>query len=125
MRLPYRMPFAAMLMAMSIAGCSNADNPEPTAALPSATVQNLCGAAENIKQHLASADVQTIDIVGQCTSLTIRTTLNDDASEAATKLCEKAAEIAYTGDVNAVTVLGATGRELAIGISGMKCLASQ
>ena len=54
----------------------------------------------------------------------ITTTRGDDASADALRLCESAAEVAYTGDVNAVTVLAASRAELAIGISGAKCMAS-
>ena len=70
-------------------------------------------------------EVDKVVVEGQCTSAVVRTTLGDQASETARQLCDTAAEVAYVGDINAVTVLGSSGRELAIGIAGMKCLSSQ
>ncbi len=61
-------------------------------------------------------------VVGQCTSVVVATTLADTDDAAAQRLCESAAEVAYTGDVNSVSVLAGSGVELAIGIPGAKCL---
>jgi hypothetical protein len=122
-----RMPFAAALFAVSLlAGCSGGPDRTDGAETPSSvSAQNDCGAAaEKIRQHLKTSEVDKVVVEGQCTSAVVKTTLGDEASEAARQLCEAAAEVAYVGDINAVTVLGRTGRELAIGITGMKCLAS-
>ncbi len=120
-----RLSFAASLIAISLlTGCSAAESPQKTDPAP-ATTEDACGpAAGTIKQHLSKPEVNEVVVIGQCTSAVIRTALADDAGEIARQLCETAAEVAYTGDVNAVTVVGKTGRELAIGISGMKCMVS-
>jgi hypothetical protein len=120
-----RLPFAVSLITIGLlAGCTEAGNPHETVA-PSASAQEACGpAAVTIKQHLSTPEVGEVVVQGQCTSAVIRTNLADDAGETARQLCETAAEVAYTGDINAVTVLGKSGRELAIGITGMKCMVS-
>lgn len=122
-----RMPYAAILLTISLlAACSEPGRPaeKPAASVP-ASVQDACGtAAETIKQHLQPSKVDSVKVQGQCTSVVIQTALDDEATETARQLCETAAEVAYTGDINSVAVLGKSGRELAIGIVGMKCLAT-
>ncbi len=117
-----------LLLALGLTACGDeADTAPPAAAGTSAAVlppDSCDGAGDRVKNHLSSAEVSSVVVNGQCTSVVITTTLGDDAAAAALRFCESAAEIAYTGDVNAVTVLAASGAELAIGISGAKCMAS-
>ncbi|MBV1855567.1 hypothetical protein [Catellatospora tritici] len=75
-----------------------------------------------MKDHLKSAEVRSVVVQGQCTSVVVATTLGDNDAAAAQRLCDAAAEVAYSGDVNSVSVLAESGMELAIGVSGAKCL---
>jgi hypothetical protein len=67
--------------------------------------------------------VKTVSAIGQCSTLSITTTLTDDQTDLAKALCESAAEVAYTGDTNSIKVLGASGKEMALGLSKARCLA--
>ncbi|GIF96335.1 hypothetical protein [Catellatospora citrea] len=120
---------AAVALGASVAltGCGGeADTPPPAATGASAAAQppDSCGGVGDlVKDHLKSAEVRSVAVNGQCTSVVVGTSLGDEDDATALRLCESAAEVAYTGDVNAVTVLAASGAELAIGISGAKCMA--
>jgi hypothetical protein len=93
------------------------------AAPTSASVQDECGAAaDRVRKHLKFSEVEKVVVQGQCTSVVVQTNLGDEAFGAAKQVCETAAEVAYAGDVNSVTVTARSGMELATGISGMKCL---
>ncbi|MEU7825538.1 hypothetical protein [Catellatospora sp. NPDC049111] len=114
-------------LTLGLTACGDEADPAPPAAAgtSAAAPPDSCGGAgDRVKDHLNSAEVSSVAVNGQCTSVVITTTLGDDAATAALRFCESAAEVAYTGDVNAVTVLAASGAELAIGISGAKCMAS-
>ncbi|MET8002214.1 hypothetical protein [Nonomuraea glycinis] len=90
----------------------------------SADGQDPCGGnAEKVKKRVRQAQVRSVTVAGQCTSLSIETTLGDEESATAKEICDAAAEVAYSGDTNAIRVLGASGRELSIGIAGASCLA--
>jgi hypothetical protein len=110
-----------------LTGCSSTDSPgRPEAISAPAPAHENCGtAAGTIRNHLKASEIESVVVQGQCTSAVIRTSLGDDAYETGRQLCESAAEVAYTGDINSVSVVSKSGHELAIGISGMKCLASQ
>ncbi|WP_155375374.1 hypothetical protein [Catellatospora vulcania] len=119
---------AILCLALGLTACGDDADPAPPAAngaSASAPPADSCGgAADRVKEHLDNAKVSSVVVNGQCTSVVITTTLGDDANADALRLCESAAEVAYSGDVNAVTVLAASKAELAIGISGAKCMAS-
>jgi len=90
----------------------------------SADGQDPCGGnAEKVKKRVRQAQIRSVTVAGQCTSLSIETTLGDEESATAKEICDAAAEVAYSGDTNAIRVLGASGRELSIGIAGASCLA--
>jgi hypothetical protein len=81
-----------------------------------------CGnVADAVKDHVQSDKIQSVTVVGQCTLIVIETSL-DDEGEAAKQICESAAEVAYTGDINGIAVKSSTGAELSQGITGAKCL---
>jgi len=93
----------------------------PTQAAPPAG--DACGGmAESLKQIIAGGTVQDIEVVGQCTTVTIDTSLGDDAKAEAKSICDTAAKAAYLDDVNSIRVLSATGTELSQGIKGAGCL---
>ncbi|GIM92878.1 hypothetical protein Ato02nite_046710 [Paractinoplanes toevensis] len=75
-----------------------------------------------MREHLTSSDVRTVTVNGQCTNVTIDTGLGDDDTATGRQICETAVEVAYTGDINSVTVRSGSGAELSVGIPGMKCL---
>ncbi len=122
---------AALLLIAGLAllsGCSEADTPpaasEPaTAATTATTAAGDCGdAAAIVQEHLKSSDVRTVTVNGQCTNVTIETGLDDEDNAGGRQLCESAAEVAYVGDINSITVVSGSGAELSVGIPGMKCL---
>lgn len=117
---------AAML---SSAGCTATDKPSaasPPDAAPSvaASTQNPCSdAAGTVKQHVKRTEVTAVTVEGQCTTIVVTTALADGDAGIAKQICDTAAEVAYTGDINSIRVLGSSGKELSNGITGMKCLA--
>ncbi|WP_212830131.1 hypothetical protein [Catellatospora sp. TT07R-123] len=115
----------SIALASLLTGCAESARPDDSSQ-PNATsspAHDLCGpAAATVEQHLHAPEVEKVVVVGQCTALVVDTTLDDEDVEAARQLCEKAAEVAYTGDVNSIAIKSKGGRELAQGISGMKCL---
>ena len=93
------------------------------AATTAAPPEDPCGdAAKAVTQHLAGSPVDRVEVVGQCTTVVIATTLSDDDSDAAVSLCDTAAEVAYVADINSIRVESASGDELSNGIKGLKCL---
>ncbi|GAA2397980.1 hypothetical protein Cme02nite_06460 [Catellatospora methionotrophica] len=117
-----------LCLVLGLTACGDEADPAPPATAGTSAAgeptDSCGGAADRVKDHLDSAKVGSVVVNGQCTSVVITTTLGDDAGADAVQLCESAAQVAYTGDVNAVTVLAASTRELAIGIAGAKCMAS-
>lgn len=80
------------------------------------------GIAGTVEQHIRRAAVESVTVAGQCTSVSVETGLDDGETAAAKRICEAAAEVAYSGDTNAIRVLGRSGKELAIGVAGAGCL---
>jgi hypothetical protein len=112
-----------VISATAIPGCSSSDTASPPAApTPSATTETCGDAAATVQKHLNSTDVDTITVNGQCTNITIDTTLSDEDTAGGRLLCERAGEVAYTGDINSVTVRSAAKAELSTGIPGAACL---
>ena len=126
---PFR--YALAVAVLALAGCSAAEPPaaEPPAPAPPVVTQPApaetvadCGdVAETVRTHLSDR-VEAVTVSGQCTTVEVRTRLSDEDSAAGVELCDAAAEVAYTGDINSVRVLSATGAELANGITGARCL---
>jgi hypothetical protein len=88
-----------------------------------ASVTSCGGVANAVTTHLAATpQITKVEVVGRCSSLIVRTSLADTEFSSATDLCDKAAEVAYTGDTKSVTVLGQSGKELAIGLSTAPCV---
>jgi hypothetical protein len=56
------------------------------------------------------------------TTVSIDTSLGDDAKAEAKSVCDTAAKAAYMDDINSIRVLSATGTELSQGIKGAGCL---
>lgn len=69
-----------------------------------------------VTAHLEVPAVTGVEVTGQCTTVVIKTLLGDQAGETAVGICDKAAEVAYEGDINSVSVLSVTSEELATGI---------
>ena len=109
-----------------LSGCSGADAPvtDRTAVATAArlTADDCGGAALTVRQHLNSSDVGAVTVNGQCTNVTIDTGLADEDTAGGRQLCETAGEVAYTGDINSVTVRSKSGAELSVGIRDLKCL---
>jgi hypothetical protein len=86
--------------------------------------ENLCGdTAQKVKDQVARSEVKKVSVTTGCSSVMIETALTDDKSSVAQEICEAAAEVAYSPDTNSVRVIGASSKELAVGISGAKCRA--
>lgn len=87
--------------------------------------EDLCGdTAEKVKQSVTQPEVKKVSVTTGCSSVLVETALADDKSATAQEICEAAAKVAYSADTNSVRVIGASGKELAVGISGAKCLAA-
>ncbi|GAB3829301.1 hypothetical protein GCM10027610_015760 [Dactylosporangium cerinum] len=111
---------AATLLAL--AACSDSPTtPAPTPTSGAATAGDCGGAVAKVQERLARPGVQGVRVEGQCTTVVITTTLSDGDAGTARQLCDLAAEVAYTGGVNGIRVLGQADKELAQGIAGAKC----
>jgi hypothetical protein len=112
-----------------LAGCGHDGSGTPPRSLssqdgPGAAGRDPCGGnAEKVRKKVRQAQIRSVTMEGQCTSLSIETILGDDESGTAKKICDSAAEVAYSGDTNAIRVLGASGKELSVGIINAPCLA--
>jgi hypothetical protein len=109
-----------------LAGCSATDTAAPpadTATDRNTAVSADCGdAATKVKEYVASSKIRKITVNGQCTNVTIETELDNDDTAEGKQICEAAGKVAYTGDINAITVLSKSGTELSTGIDGARCL---
>ena len=116
-----------LIAALVLAGCSGTGTGTSAAAPPTspatvATADDCGGTAGAVRDHLGSADVIKVTVDGQCTDVVIDTGLADEDTTGGRRLCETAGEVAYTGDINSVTVRARSGAELSVGIVNMKCL---
>lgn len=108
----------------SAPGAQPAGSSAPVTAAGPTNESSLCGGtADKVKQHVSRPEIRTVAMVGQCTTVSITTTLADGDSGVAKQLCDSAAEVAYSADTNSIRVLGASKKELAVGIAKAKCLA--
>ena len=90
---------------------------------PLMTGSTDCGsAADTVKKHVQSDKIESVTVLGQCTLVVIDTSLADEDSATAREICESAAEVAYTDDINAVSVKSRSGDEISQGIAGAKCI---
>ncbi|MGX6602243.1 hypothetical protein ACWKSP_08945 [Micromonosporaceae bacterium Da 78-11] len=122
-----RKMLGALLLAgsASLAGCSgNEPAPPGTAVVTPAGAPDCGGVAAVVKDHLRSPDVLAVSVDGQCSNVVVDTGLADEDTAGGKRLCDAAAEVAYTGDTNAVTVHSKAGTEISIGVAGAKCLES-
>ena len=117
---------ALLTGAAVLSGCSATDTAAPPADNAKdqrVTVAAGCGdAATRIKEFVAGGEIRTVTVNGQCTNVTIDTGLADDDTAGGKQICEAAGKVAYTGDINAVTVRSESGTELSTGIDGARCL---
>jgi hypothetical protein len=113
---------SSLLLIAFLCGCSASEAaPDPT---PAAEAQEQpCGdVSATVQKHLDSDDVDTVVVVGQCTSVEVRTRLAGEDVATARKLCDRAGEVAYVDDITGVSVLSSSGEELSVGIAGARCL---
>ncbi|WP_327011980.1 hypothetical protein OHA72_51785 [Dactylosporangium sp. NBC_01737] len=114
---------AALLALAACTGSPTTTTPTPGASTTAAAGRDDCGGAvTKVQERLARPGVQGVKAEGQCTTVVVTTTLSDGDAGTARQLCDLAAEVAYTGDVKGIRVLGQSGKELAQGISGAKCI---
>jgi len=93
----------------------------------SAAATEECGeAALSVRAALASAGgtVTDVKVIGQCTTVSVSTTLTPDAdgSQVAKALCTTAGAEAYGKGITSVSIDAADGTELAIGIKDAPCI---
>jgi hypothetical protein len=115
---------AATLLAL--AACDGSPTttatPTPGGATTGAAATGECGGViAKVQERLARPGVQGAKVEGPCTTVVVTTTLSDGDAGTARQLCDLAAEVAYTGGVKAIRVLGQSGTELAQGSAGAKC----
>jgi hypothetical protein len=109
--------------ATSPAAAPATDVPSSGAPSADAGVGGCPGAlATTIKDHVGSSAVSAIQIIGGCTMASIETSLARTDAKAGLDICDKAAEVAYTDDVNSISVESGDGKELAVGIKGAPCI---
>jgi hypothetical protein len=114
---------AALLALAACTGSPTTTTPTPGASTTAAAGRDDCGGAvTKVQERLARPGVQGVKAEGQCTTVVVTTTLSDGDAGTARQLCDLAAEVAYTGDVKGIRVIGQSGKELAQGISGAKCI---
>jgi hypothetical protein len=112
------------VVALALSACSG-DDDTSTRPTNQATAADDCGGkGMTVTQHLARAEVTNVEVIGQCTTVSIETTLADSDSSAAKQICDSAAELVYTGDTNSIRVESNSGKEIAMGIASAKCLAT-
>lgn len=75
-----------------------------------------------VRAHIGGTAVTSITVIGGCHQLSIETSLDTTDVKGGLAICDKAAEVAYTGGINAITVDAANGRELATGLDQLTCL---
>jgi hypothetical protein len=113
--------------ALVLASCGGSDDPEgaePDGGRGSGTTGTpapddaACpgDVPATVTAHLQVPAVTGVELNGQCTNLVITTLLGDQAGDTAVGICDKAAEVAYEGDVMSVRVLSVAETELAVGI---------
>jgi hypothetical protein len=108
------------------------DNPS-TVSLPTVTPTVVPSSAPGgcdpalaaaVLDHLKHPDVQ-VSIDGGCHDLAITTNLTGaplDMVPLAQQLCDSAAEVAFVGTIDSITVTAASGQELALGVRGQPCI---
>lgn len=114
-----------------ISGCGQTGagplSPSPSGddqSVTTAPAQESCAeTADKVKQYVQQPAIRSVTMQGQCTLVSIETSLGDDESSTAQKICDSAAEVAYSGDTNSISVQAGSGKELSVGIAGAKCLA--
>jgi hypothetical protein len=130
----WRLVTGAMAVGVLLVGCGDDASDEPSGSPPAAqstssadddgsTSDDCGGVAATVQGHLDRPEVSGVTVVGQCTSLTIATSLDDGAADVGKEICDSAAEVGYVDDVANISVNAESGRELAIGLSGSDCIA--
>lgn len=98
--------------------------PAPASASASAAGAGSCGGAvaSTITQHVASAAISGVTIIGGCHQASIATSLAATDVKAGLAICDSAAEVGYTDGVSSITVDAVDGKELAIGLKDASCI---
>jgi len=121
-------------VAIVIVGCGGGSNKSESsntvppagdaATNPTATTDKSCGRAtvDAVKKHLGRPDVVDVRVIGGCSQLSIATSLDPSASAQGQAICDKAAEVAYGGEISSITVIAANNRELAAGLKSASCI---
>ncbi len=127
-------------LVVGLAGCSGSGgansqaaastSPAPVAAStssPAPAAGGECGSAQAEVQAGVgvTGHVTGVEIVGQCTTAQVSTSLGTttDDVDAAVGICRIAAVQAYSHGVSTVNVAASDGKGLAIGINGGECIA--
>jgi len=118
---------AALGMSAACASTSDTSTGVPASTPSPASLQPTgdgCGDVDQVRNAVSEFAITRVSIAGQCTAVTIETNLADDPTSAQTalRICTAAATVAYTEDVNSVSVVSADGSELAVGIKGARCI---
>jgi hypothetical protein len=119
-----RSPAVAVAALLLLTGCGHdtAPAPAPTPARSSAGAGGCDAAlAGKVKDRLARPGVEDVTVDAACTTVTVATTLSEGDASAARQLCDLAAEVAYSGSVNTIRVLGQSRTDLAKGAKGSSC----
>ncbi|WP_216916516.1 hypothetical protein [Nocardia noduli] len=120
----YALACAAIGVTAACASSSDTSGTAQVSASADRPRAEICGDVDRIEQAISGFGVADVSIVGQCTTVAIRTALPDDSSgaETARRICTAAATVAYSGEVTGISVTGVDGSELAVGIDGAPCI---
>jgi hypothetical protein len=127
-KFTFRLAPVIALLAVALSACSAGDDGVPPTGsqttAPAAAPDDCGGAGAKVTGHLGRAEVTRVEVIGQCTTISIETTLADDSYATGKQICDSAAEVAYTGDINSIRVRSKSGKEISAGIAGARCLAT-
>lgn len=116
----HRSPALTVAVLVLLTGCGRGTTPTPA---PTSAAARGCdtAVAGNVTDRLARPGVENVTVDAACTTVTVATTLSDGDANTARQLCDLAAEVAYTGSVNVIHVIGLSRKDLAKGAKGSPC----
>ncbi|MBL7259548.1 hypothetical protein [Paractinoplanes lichenicola] len=121
-----RVVLVSLVVALSMTGCASVfdDIPDANDAMPTAAPAPKCGddTVEAVAQKMTSDAVEVVEVIGDCTILSIGTSLGGTDTAEAREVCNVAAEVAYVGKIKAISVNGSENSELATGLKGKPCV---
>ncbi|MBB4692090.1 hypothetical protein [Paractinoplanes abujensis] len=121
-----RVVLVSLVASLSLTGCASLfdDIPDANDAMPTATPAPKCGddTVKAVAQKMTAEAVEVVEVIGDCTIVSVGTSYAGTDQAKAREVCEAAAEVAYVGKISAISVNGSDGSELATGLKGKPCV---